>query len=84
MDFRKKIEEKITKIFQYVKLEILFWKPNEFKRIHPELVVLWKKKFRQMIRYSSNRTFPIAEEFVSVKIDKICCRKEKEENLLWR
>lgn len=68
------ISEKVRKIREYSRLELMFYNKNEFALIHPELKKLWKKKFRQMIRYSSDRTFPIAEEFVSVKIEKV---KEK-------
>lgn len=65
------LTEKVLKLLRYIKLEILFAKKNEFGISHPELMQLWKQKFRQMIRYSSDRTFPIVEEFLSVKIDRI-------------
>ncbi|MBP3604430.1 MAG: glycosyltransferase family 2 protein [Lachnospiraceae bacterium] len=65
------IQEKVSKLFRYAKLEFLFAKRNEFSNIHPELKNVWKKKFRQMIRYSSNRVFPIVEEFLTVKISKL-------------
>lgn len=65
------IKEKAIKLLRYIKLEFMFAKRNEFTSCHPELKTLWKKKFRQMIRYSSNRVFPIVEEFLTVKIEKI-------------
>lgn len=71
-----KINEKGRKLFQYIRLRILFSEDSEFRRVHPEEVCMWEKKFRQMIRYSSDRTFPIVEEFVSVKIDKMCEREQ--------
>lgn len=64
------IMEKTLKLSRYFKLEILFAKKNEFRSVHPELKKIWKRKFRQMIRYSSNRTFPILDEFLNVKIEK--------------
>lgn len=72
-----KIKEKGRKLFQYIRLNLLFSQNNEFRRVHPEVVHLWEKKFRQMIRYSSDRTFPIAEEFVAVKMDKVHEREQK-------
>ncbi len=65
------IKEKFVKLLRYIKLEFMFVKKNEFACKHPELKTLWKKKFRQMIRYSSNRVFPIAEEFLTVGIEKV-------------
>lgn len=65
------IKEKARKLKEYIKLEKMFRKESEFKRIHPELLDLWKHKFRQMIRYSSDRTFPIAEEFLNVRFEKV-------------
>ena len=66
-----KVMEKQKKFWQYIRLECMFLKKSEFRRIHPELVRLWKKKFAQMIKYSSNRTFPIAEEFLSARIERV-------------
>lgn len=66
-----KVKEKQRQFWQYIRWECMFLKKSEFRRIHPELVRLWKKKFAQMIKYSSNRTFPIAEEFLNVRIDKV-------------
>lgn len=74
------LTEKTLKFLKYIKLETLFMKKNEFGTVHPELIKLWKRKFRQMIRYSSDRTFPIAEEFLTVEIDKICERGKKSES----
>lgn len=71
MSLSMKIKEKSKKAFQYIRLESMFFGKNEFRKVHSEQIILWKKKFRQMIRYSSDRTFSIAEEFLSVKIDKI-------------
>lgn len=71
------MNEKGHKLFQYMKLKRMFLARNEFREVHPELLRLWERKFRQMIRYSSNRTFPIAEEFLSVKIKKISEQKQK-------
>lgn len=65
------IREKGSKFYKYIKLEMMFAKKSEFVRKRPELVKLWKHKFRQMIRYSSDRLFPIAEEFLNVKLEKI-------------
>ncbi len=65
------VKEKAIKLLRYIKLELMFICKNEFTSSHPELATLWKKKFRQMIRYSSNRVFPIVEEFLTVKIEKI-------------
>lgn len=66
-----KFNEKATKLYKYIKLEYMFRKRSEFRTVHPELISLWKEKFRQMIRYSSDRTFPIAEEFLTVNIIKV-------------
>lgn len=49
----------------------MFAKKNEFSVQHPELKSLWRNKFRQMIRYSSDRTFPIVKEFLSAPIKKV-------------
>ena len=68
------VKEKVSKLFKYVKLEFLFIKKSEFVTLHPELKTVWKKKFRQMIRYSSDRTFPIVEEFLNAKIEKVIDR----------
>lgn len=68
---RSFIHEKGSKLINYIRLKYLFSKKNEFKNQHPELCGLWEKKFRQMIRYSSERTFPIVDEFLNVKIEKI-------------
>lgn len=65
------IKEKWTKLWKYMRLEYMFLKKSEFKNNYPGLVKLWKKKFAQMIRYSSERTFPIAEEFLSARIEKV-------------
>lgn len=67
----KVIKEKIIKLFQYSKLEFMFARKNEFVSVHPELKTLWKRKFRQMIRYGSERTFPILKEFLTVEISKV-------------
>lgn len=67
----KKLKEKFSKLCKYIYLEILFSKHSEFKQIHPELMKLWKKKFAQMIRYSSKRFFPVVKEFMYVKLEKI-------------
>lgn len=67
--------EKSRKLILYSKLEMMFNKKSEFSVIHPESVNLWKRKFRQMIRYSSDRTFPIAEEFLNARIEKISDRE---------
>lgn len=75
MQITAKIKEKGYKLICYIKLSIMFAEKNEFSRIHPELVPLWKRKFYQMIRYSSNRIFPILEEFLTVKIDKVSDRE---------
>ncbi len=77
MNIGAKIKEKTSKLYQYIRLRQLFSKDCEFSRVHPELMKLWEKKFRQMIRYSSDRTFPIAEEFVTVKFEK-CTKREVE------
>lgn len=67
-----KLKEKKDKFFLYIKLHKMFSTENEFRRMHtPETVKLWEKKFRQMIRYSSDRTFPIVEEFLSAEIEKV-------------
>ena len=71
MDTFNRISEKAIKLYKYIKLEYMFRKKSEFVTVHPELIALWKKKFRQMIRYSSDRTFPVAEEFLTVKINKV-------------
>lgn len=71
------MNEKKNKLLQYIKLKKMFSSQNEFEKIHPELVLLWERKFRQMIRYSSDRTFSIAEEFLSAKIEKVSERKQK-------
>lgn len=70
-DMIHKVREKQRKLWQYIRLKSMFLKKSEFRRIHPELVGLWGKKFAQMIKYSSNRTFPIAEEFLNVRIEKV-------------
>ena len=75
MKSETKIREKTRKVVQYIKLKKLFSGDNEFSKIHPELVDVWKKKFYQMIRYSSERTFPIVEEFLTVHFDKISSRE---------
>lgn len=77
MNIGAKIKEKTSKLYQYIRLRQLFSKDCEFSRVHPELMKLWERKFRQMIRYSSDRTFPIAEEFVTVKFEK-CTKREVE------
>ena len=67
-----KIIEKWNKIFRYRRLHKLFFGENEFCRTHDlDTVRLWEKKFGQMIRYSSDRTFPIVEEFLSAEIEKV-------------
>lgn len=65
------IREKGKKIKEYIKLEKMFLQQSEFRSVHPELIALWKHKFRQMIRYSSERTFAIAEEFLKVSLEKV-------------
>ena len=77
MGIKSKVNEKKRKLSQYIRLRKMFSSPNEFRNIHPELLPLWEKKFRQMIRYSSDRTFPIAEEFLTARIEKISDRKQK-------
>lgn len=79
MSATAKVKEKGHKLRQYIRLRRLFAKKCEFGIIHPELMSLWEKKFRQMIRYSSDRTFPIAEEFVSVKFEK-CTNRDACQN----
>lgn len=80
MKIVSKFNEKYKKLIQYMKLRKLFAGSNEFAKIHPELIDLWEKKFRQMIRYGSDRTFPIVEEFLTVHFDKISDRKIKKNN----
>lgn len=76
-----KLKEKKDKFFLYIKLHKMFRSENEFNRTHTsETVKLWEKKFGQMIRYSSNRTFSIVEEFLSVKIEKIKESNRNEKN----
>lgn len=65
-----RVIEKSSKAWQYLKLEVMFATKSEFAKEHPELILLWKRKFRQMVRYSSNRTFPIVKEFLSAKIER--------------
>lgn len=66
-----KIQEKTGKLVKYIKLEFLFAKKSEFVTSHPKLKKGWKRKFRQMVRYSSERTFSILEEFLNAKIELI-------------
>lgn len=61
----------IGRVVKYTKLRILFSKKSEFGVIHPNELKLWERKFRQMIKYDSERIFPIAEEFLTVKIEKV-------------
>ena len=63
------IQEKGHKLFSYIRLRFIFGKRNEFNRIHPELVHLWRKKFAQMIKYSWLRVWEIADEFLNAKIE---------------
>ena len=65
------VHEKGNKLIGYIKLKRLFLRKGEFRKSHPELVKLWEHKFRQMIRYSSERTFPIVDEFLNAEIVKV-------------
>lgn len=85
MDYIAKIKEKSRKLNQYVRLNCMFLQDSEFKRIHPEGMKLWEKKFRQMIRYSNDRVFPIVEEFLNVHIERIKvanCSEEESPTLI--
>ena len=66
-----KVKEKSGKLIKYIKLEMMFRKKSLFTSKYPELASLWKYKFQQMIRYSDERVFSIAEEFLAASIEKM-------------
>lgn len=73
MNIVEKWKEKTSKAVTYAKILKIFFENSEFKKMHPELCGLWRKKFNQMIRYGSERTCAVADEFVHVQI-----KREKE------